>query len=279
MRTRHRIAPWLALLWLGLTAGLAYAAVIVIDGSFADWTGSPAVVDGLPDDESTPARADITEFRAEADAGGLYIVKAWDDTQINPGSTAAVTVRAAGGTYLRVYSTASGNPASVDIATLDIKSCGVDPTCSSQTDVCAGTGCTGAQFGSSATWTDPFAGRPAPGCSGTNCGNVDTAVEMYIPWSLLGGAPGDGEFAFLQYGSFPSGPGNAPKDDTGANGISCRNESGTFNCYVSTPTAVTLSAMSAGGLTDPRLQALMALVGLIITCALVWRYGAPRRSP
>lgn len=227
---------------------------IIIDGTFADWAGKASLVDpGGADDETSPARADITEFRADSDSSGLYLLKAWDDTRFVGGqeSTAGITLRTAGNAYYRIYTTVQGNPGSVPLSSLDINSC-TDSTCASQSDVCdntKGPTCTGADAGSGTSWTDPFPGRTSPDCSGTNCGTQDTAVELYIPWSLIGGAPGDGQFIFLQFGSYPSGPAQAPKDDTGPNGIACRNTGGTFQCYPSDPTVVTLKSFEASSST------------------------------
>jgi len=224
---------------------------ITIDGNFADWAGKASLVDpGGADDETSPPRADITEFRADSDSGGLYLLKAWDDTQFTGGqaTTAGITLRTAGNAYYRIYTTAEGNPASVPLSSLDIKSC-TDSTCKTQNNVCTGSGCTGANAGSGTSWTDPFSGRASPDCSGTNCGTQDTAVELYIPWALIGGAPGDGQFIFLQFGSYPSEPAQAPKDNTGSNGIACRNTGGTFQCYPSTPTVVTLQSFAASSST------------------------------
>lgn len=231
---------------------LAQSTGIAIDGIFDDWAGKAGLVDpGGADDETSPSRADVTEFRADSDSNGLYLLKAWDDTRFTGGqaSTAGITLRAADNSYYRIYTTVQGNPGSVLLSSLDLNSCS-DSTCSSQTDVCDGSGCSGALVGSGTSWTDPFSGRTAPACSGTNCGTQDTAVEFYVPWSLIGGAPGDGQSIFLQFGSYPSGPAQAPKDDTGANGIACRNTGGTFQCYTSTPTIVTLKSFGASSATN-----------------------------
>lgn len=231
-------------------------STMAIDGSFTDWVGNASFVDpGGADDETSPSRADITEFRAFADSGGLYLLKAWDNSSFTGGqaTTAGVTLRTAANAYYRVYTTAQGNPGAVQLSTMDVNSCS-DSTCSNQTDVCDGAGCTGGLLGSGTTWADPFTGRASPGCSGTNCGTLDTAVELYLPWALIGGAPGDGQFIFLQFGSFPSGPAQAPKDDTGTDGISCRNTNGSLLCYSSSPTLVRLSNFRAAALESKSLS-------------------------
>lgn len=238
----------IAILLAVLNASLPVLADgIAIDGSFTDWAGKASHTDpGGADDEDTPSRADITEFRADSNGNGLYLLKAWDDTawQGNQTTGAGITLRTASNAYYRIYTTAGGNPGSVLLSSLSIKSC-TDSTCSSQSDVCSGSGCSGAQVGSGTSWADPFSGRASPDCWGTNCGTQDTAVELYIPWNLIGGAPGDGQFIFLQFGSYPAGPAQAPKDDTGNNGLACRNTGGTFQCYRSNPNSVTLSLFTA----------------------------------
>jgi len=216
---------------------------IHIDGSFSDWLDKVSVVDsGGPDDERAPSRADITEFRAYADENGLYVLKVWDNTGFTGGqaSTSGITFRNFRNNYYRIYTTAQGAPAGVPLSSLDINDCQSDSTCARQIDYCQGTGCTGAQLASNITWEDPYAGRTPADCSGTNCNTLDTAVELFIPWSLLGGDPPEGLYIFLEFGSYPSGPAVAPKDTTGSIAITCQNTAGTFACYPSTPTAITL---------------------------------------
>lgn len=272
MRLVQVIYPLLVALLIGLAATApVFAQGITIDGTFTDWAGKTAVVDtGGADDERSPARADITEFRADAASDGLYLLKAWDDTSFTGGqaTTAGITMQAADGTYYRIYSTAQGNPGNVPLGSLDIKSCGTDSTCKTQTAVCAGTGCSGALAGSGTSWTDPFSGRASPDCSGTSCGTQDTAVEFYIPWNLIGGAPSNGQVLFLYFGSYPSGPAQAPKDDSG-NGIACRNTEGTFQCYVINPTAVTLSSFRARADAAPAMGFIVPLLALAGVGALV----------
>lgn len=218
---------------------------ISIDGTFTDWVGHARYVDtGGADDETAPSRADITEFRAASDSGGVYLLKAWDDTRFSAATVAGITVRGADNNYYRIYSTANGNPGSVPLSSLDINSC-TDSTCGTQNDLCTGTGCTSALAGSGTTWADPFAGRATPGCFGTNCGTLDTAVELYIPWNLIGGAPANGDTIFLQFGSYPAGPAQAAKDSSGPNGIMCLNNNGSFECHPSTPTSIGLENFSS----------------------------------
>jgi len=261
-------------LFLALLLGAlpALANGITIDGNFSDWVGKASLVDpGGPDDETSPARADITEFRADASSTGLFLLKAWDDTKFTGGekTTAGITLRTATNEYYRIYTTAEGDPGQVPLSSLKIKKCS-DSTCSNQTDICTGSGCSGAQAGSGATWTDPFSNtqRAQNPCDGTNCTIYDTAVELFIPWNLIGGAPGDGQFIFLQFGSYPSGPGQAPKDDTGPNGIACKNVGGSFQCYRSTPTAVTLRSFTASSW-SVSVPSVAGIIGAFVLLALV----------
>jgi hypothetical protein len=235
----------ICLMAVGLTTSVL-AQDIIIDGTFADWEGEPSLVDPQgADDETAPSRADITEFRASADSAGVYLLTAWDDTGFSGATAAGVTVHTASDTYYRIYSTADGDPASVPLSSLDINSC-TDSTCGTQEDVCTGTGCTNAQAGSGTSWADPFAGRGSPDCSGASCGTLDTAVELYIPWDLIGGVPTEGQTVFLQFGSYPAGPAQAAKDSSGPNGIRCTNEGGTFQCSpYQRPSAVSLAAFFA----------------------------------
>lgn len=252
-----RPSPPLVLLSLILLiwAAPAQAATITIDGSFTDWSGVVGRIDkGGADDQPNPARADITEYRAAANSTTLYLLMAWDDTAFNGGSasTAGITVKSGSGVYYRVYMTADGNPGSVASTSLQINRCS-DATCNSQSPICTGSACTGAQSASSTNWIDPFAGRSSPDCTGTNCGSRDTAVELALPWSLIGGAPQAGQYVFLQYNSYPSGPSQAPKDDVpgpGNGGVSCGIVNGSLNCYPSTPTAVDLISFTITPLTD-----------------------------
>ena len=253
---------------LSLVAGvkIALSAGITIDGNFSDWAGKPSFVDpGGVDDETAPGRADITEFRADSDGSGLYLLMAWDDTSFTGGqaTTAGVTVRSGSNSYYRIYATASGS--AVLASSLQIQSC-TDATCGSQTLVCAGTACIGAQVASNTTWTDPFS-HTTSGCSGTNCNTQDLAAEIFVPWSFIGGVPADGQYVFLQYGSYPSGPANAPKDDTGVNGLACRNTGGTFQCYSSTPTV--LSLRDIDGLSVANNETSMPAVVSIVVIAAV----------
>jgi len=248
-----------------------FAAVITIDGNFGDWAGSAGLSDpGGADDEKTPSRADITELRAESDSSGLYLLKAWDDTSFTGGqeTTAGVSVRGADNNVYRIYTTAQGNPGTVPLSSLDMKSC-TDETCASQTDICTDTGCTGAQAGSGATWTDPFASRPTPDCTGTNCDTLDTAVELFIPWNLIGGVPVSGESTvFIQFGSYPSGPGQAPKDDFGDFGITCLDNGESFDCYPSTPSIVKLERLETSPSMVNSLQPTWIAVGVALMAAI-----------
>ena len=241
-----------------------------IDGIFTDWVGKAAVVDsGGVDDETSPEDSDITEYRADSDGSGLYVLMAWDDTGFNPsGSRAGITVKGADGNYYRIFSVMAGNPAVASIANVSVSSCGADPTCGTLTAVCSGASCTGAAIASTDTWADPFAGVPghvSQDCSDNNpdCTLNDSAAELFVPWTFIGGMPNNGQFVFLTYGSYPSGPAQAPKDSSGSVGISCRNNNGTMVCYPSTPTAVDLVALKASS------TASLSGWGLLLAAALV----------
>ncbi len=276
---RARRTAFLAVVTLAMTIFVLAVSVsvwaqgITIDGNFGDWSGQASHVDpGGADDFTNPARSDITEHRAYADSGGLYLLMAWDDTAFKGGNTVrgAVTVSRATGNPYRVHATATGDPGNVPLANLRISQCG-DAACSSETDVCTGNGCTGANIASATTWADPWAGRPSPDCqSAPLCGDYDLAAEMYIPWSLIGGVPGNGELVFLYYISFPSASANAPDDTTGPNGISCRNSGGTFNCYKSTPTRVTVSSVSVTSSMSPLVVVALIAASLALGGGVIW---------
>lgn len=260
-----------ALITLTLLFGItiAHASHITIDGTFTDWASEAGFTDPHSgDDETSPARADITEFRAAAETAGIYLLMAWDNTSFVGGNatTAGITFLGANGTYYRIYATASGNPAAVTLADILINSCS-DSTCATETEVCDGN-CASVQVGSSTSWTDPFASRPAPACSGTNCGTLDTAAELFIPWSLIGGQPTNGQRTFANFDSYPSGPGQGQKDGTGPNGISCTNNSGTMACYRSTPTAVSLRTVTGTNEPLTNLALPIAAVALLLIATL-----------
>lgn len=234
------------------------AAVITIDGTFADWASTAGQVDaGGADDQTSPARADITEYRVAATASSVYMVFAWDDTGFNGGgeSTAGMSIKGANGTTYRVYATAGGATGTIPSTTLQVFRCS-NASCSSQTLVCNNDGsptCSGALLASSTAWVDPFASRTRPQCDGASCGTRDTAVEMQLPWSLVGGTPGIGQYAFFQFGSYPSGQAQASKDavpTVGGNGVSCYLAQGQLQCAPTTPTAITLSSFTGAWQTD-----------------------------
>lgn len=251
---------------------LAQKVSMIIDGNFDDWLGKVSVVDsGGPDDERAPSRADINEFRADADSQGLYLLKTWDDTLFGGGqeTTAGITLQMPNKQYYRIYTTAqSKSLPPVPLSSLNIQLCS-DATCKETKDVCKGKECEGALAGSGTTWKDPFAEirRQAPDCSGKECGAYDTAVELFIPWSLVGGVPGLGETIFLNFGSYPSGPAQAPKDDT-VYGIACQNIRDVWKCFLSKPTAVTLASFHARAESNNPLifvgMAALVVAGLIV---------------
>lgn len=272
------LLAWL-LVQLGVPTVMAQRISIIIDGNFDDWIGKVSAVDsGGPDDESKPSRADISEFRADADSKGLYLLKTWDDTSFGGGqaTTAGITLQTVGGAYYRIYSTAQDTPGSVPLSSLSIARCN-DATCAKQKEVCSGTGCSNALAGSGTTWQDPFADirKKAPDCSGEECGMYDTAVELYIPWDLVGGVPGIGETIFLNFGSYPSGPAQAPKDDT-VYGIACQNLKDAWKCFLSKPTAVTLASFHARTESNNVLVVGMAMLVLSVAGLAVGWYTQTR---
>lgn len=252
MKVAAKIYPLLLaglLLLLAVPTVLAQRISIIIDGNFDDWSDKVSAVDyGGPDDERSPSRADINEFRADADGKGLYLLKTWDDTAFGGGqeTTAGITLQMPNKRYYRLYTTAqSKSQPPVPLSSLSIQICS-DATCAKQEKICSGTECSNALAGSGTTWKDPFADirKQAPDCSGKECGMYDTAVELFIPWDLVGGVPAVGETIFLNFGSYPSGPAQAPKDDT-VYGIACQNINDAWKCFLSKPTAVTLASFHA----------------------------------
>lgn len=254
---------------LGLIAGQTFAAGITIDGNFTDWAGKDTFKDSGGADDSNPADTDITEYRADADTNGIYLLMAWDDTSFNNASFVAVTVRNYDGDYYRIYAAANSGTPPVAASTLYVYSCATS-TCATQTLVCngvSGTGsCTGAALASGTTWTDPF--THTGNCNGTSCNTLDTAVEIFMPWSILGGAPSGNQLFFLQYASYANAGGGNEKDTVaGANGITCRLVNGVYDCYPSDPTAIDLVSFSAQPIESTPGWA-MGVIGLIALAGL-----------
>lgn len=237
----------------------ALAATIVIDGVFTDWVGTAGQTDsGGPDDERSPRRADITEYRVDANATNVYMVFTWDDISFTGGNatTTGMSIKGADGKTYRVYATASANNLGqtvVNLASLQVMVCDT-ATCKSMTARCAGAACAGAAVASSTTWVDPFRSRAAPDCDALPlCATRDTAAEIQIPWSLIGGLPTGRQYAFFQYGSYPSGSGQGEKDAiliAGGNGVSCYVFQGQLKCAQTPTTAITLKGFSAVWQTD-----------------------------
>jgi hypothetical protein len=261
-----------------------------IDGQPGDWTGTthpPAAIcvpDTAVDDEASPIRADITDNCLHIDAGYLYTLMAWDDTGIQGSASMArvrIDVTGDGLFDFIVLATLSGSPAQLD--EFAIGTCpGGD--CGNSQEVCAGTAtgpgtctCTvgptthSAAAAAGITYPDYWgpAGRNASNCSGPDCLVYDAFVELAIPWQILpvpdapAGTYYDGPpapFTLGTYGSYPSGPAQAPKD-VGGGYITCLP---TGICFESTPTAITLTAQqvksgsAAGWLASAGLLSLMA---------------------
>lgn len=275
MRLVVKILPvWLTGILLILAASTVFAQEVTIDGNFDDWSDKVSAVDaGGPDDEKKPSYADINEFRAHADSKGLYLLKTWDDTAFQEKSTAGITLQISKFTY-RIYSTAQDIPGSVPLSSLIITLC-TDATCAEQKEICSDKACSDALAGSG-LWIDPFAAirGPAPDCSGEGCGKYDTAVELYIPWDLVSGIPKSGETIFLNFGSYPSGPAQAPQDDV-VYGIVCQNLKDSWKCFLTKPTAVTLSSFRAHTeLNNTLIFAGVAMLALVVAGLAV--YTKPR---
>ncbi len=272
-----KMGNWLILpaLLVGLLAGTqnsVHAAGITIDGNFTDWAGKDTFTDSGGADDANPADVDITEYRADADTSGIYLLMAWDDTSFNNASYVAVKVRNYSGVYYQITAAANSGTPPVAASTLSVYQC-ADSTCGTSTLVCndvSGTGpCTGAALASGATWTDPF--THTGNCTGANCNTLDTAVEIFVPWALLGGAPTNNQMFFMQYFSYKNANMNKSEDNVaGANGITCTLTGGVYDCYPSDPTAIDLVSFSAepNGSATGRwpvgigLLALAALMGL-----------------
>ena len=136
--------------------------------------------------------------------------------------------------------------------------------CTNADDICSSTGgggglCTGALAAIGTTWDDPFDPTPGHGggnvCEGTNCTSQDAFLELAIPWSLLSLPGPPNPHVFGDFGSYPSGPAQAPKDtvNSGNNGITCLPDG---TCYFSIPTAITLNTLEAASANN------LVLVGL-----------------
>lgn len=240
--------------WLAVPQGAVQADGITIDGIFGDWAGKDAFTDREGADEKgvSPSDLDVTEYRAYADSNGVYLLMAWDDTSFSNASLVGVTVHNSNNTtspYYRIYSAAGNLTPPVAASTIAVYRC-LDnaSTCSNRSLICQGVSggtspCTGATLASGITWTDPFP-RTMAVCNGTDCNNKDTAAEMYIPWSWVGGTPGSNQMVFMQYGSYNNNN-NANDTVAGSNGITCVLKNGVYDCYPSDPTAVQLVSFSA----------------------------------
>jgi hypothetical protein len=250
---------------------LAKPTAATIDGNISDWSDATCYSDpGGADDESSPMRADITRFCIHVDSSYLYVLLTWDDTLPNGGGSSAGvrldinddmvydyiildTISRSGSTLVanqaRVHTCTAGNCGNGG-AVCDQ---GGSPTCSSL----------GVLEAVNNNSSDPFA--HTSGCDGTNCTTQDAFVEMAIPWSVFGMAGPPSPQTFGNYGSFPSGPAQAPKDSTGSNGISCTPTGG---CFISSPTAVTLLSNEAIAVRGPLAVSLVALLGLVTVLAV-----------
>lgn len=243
------------------TAGVVWAlpTPASIDGDPGDWNDATCLVDeGGVDDETSPTRADITEFCAHVDTSNMYVAMAWDHTDFSGGnaSTAGTRLDVDGDGLFDFIVLATLEHDSVSdslaIQKYTVGSCDAAGACTNTDDVCSSTGgggglCTGALSATSALWDDPFDPTPGHGsgnvCGGANCTTHDAFVELAIPWSVLGLTGPPSPHVFGDYGSYPSGPGQGAKDAVSSgNGITCQPDG---TCFVSTPTAVTIGFLGA----------------------------------
>jgi hypothetical protein len=225
--------------------GIAYALPTfpTIDGRPDDWLDAVCHIDpGGVDDETSPQRADVTEFCTHVDYQYMYMIMGYDDTYFKQNSTVGTRVEVTGDGLYDYIVVATLNDNAV-ITRFSIGKCSADGVCINQNDVfdCPGTSCLGALAAAGQDWDDPFT-HTGSVCEGTNCLTLDAFVEMAIPWELFGFINPEEPFVFGSFGSYPSGPAQAPKDDTGPNGIGCYLDG---TCYPSTPTSVELIQLIA----------------------------------
>ena len=231
-----------------------------IDGNPGDWSDATCIVDdGGVDDEASPTRADITEFCAHVDSSYIYVLMAWDHTGFTGGnaSTAGTRLDITGDgafDFIILGSLQSDPPT---ISSYSVGSC-PGGACTNADDICSSTGgggglCTGALSGVGVTWDDPFDPTPGHGggnvCGGANCTTQDAFLELAIPWSLLSLPGPPNPHVFGDFGSYPSGPAQAPKDTVNSNnnGIICLPDG---TCYSSTPTAITVNMLEASSFNE-----------------------------
>ncbi len=254
-RTRLAVLVAVCLVLVAVYPVAAKPTFSSIDGLAADWSDTTCMVDGGGvDDEAAPVRADINQFCAHVDATYFYVAMAWDNTAFTGGNTSTAGARLdidGDGLFdFMALGTLAGNP--VSIQKYSIGSC-PGGSCTNADDVCASDGsgggpCTGALAAVSTAWDDPFDPTPGHGggspCGGTGCTTSDAFIELAVPWSVLGLSGPPNPHVFGDFGSYPSGPAQAPKDDiAGGNGISCTPAG---FCWVSTPTAILLSRLGTG---------------------------------
>jgi hypothetical protein len=266
MTHRFLVAIGIALLMVTAVVGVAFAlpGPTTIDGNPTDWLDSACFTDpGGGDDESSPIKADITRFCVYVDSSFLYVLMAWDDTlPAGGGSSAGLRLDIdADQVYDYIVLDTIDRSSGVLIADQTrIHSCTAGD-CTNGGSVCNETGAVtcsslGVLEAVDDSATDPFA-HPASGCTGTSCETLDAFVEIAIPWSVFGLAGPPAPQAFGNYGSYPSGPAQAPKDSNGENGISC---TPIGHCYISTPTAILLSSSEAVAIKGPLVVLLVAFV-------------------
>jgi hypothetical protein len=268
MAHKFLAAMGVALLMVAAVVGVVFAlpGPTTIDGNISDWLDTTCFADpGGGDDETAPMRADITRFCVYVDSGYLYVLMAWDDTLPNGGSSTAGVRLDINDDMIYDYIVLDTISRSGTVLTANkthIHTCTAGD-CSNGGSICdqAGTptcSSLGVLEGVTNNSTDPF-DHTASGCSGPACEDFDAVVEIAIPWSAFGLSGPPAPQAFGNYGSYPSGPAQAPKDSNGTNGISC---TPVGNCYISTPTAITLLSSEAVVTKGPLALLLVALAGV-----------------
>lgn len=252
---------------------IAIAANMLIDGSFSDWTSpsptppAPALLaDTIYDDIGSSgndegSRDDITTLGSYWDGGAtspLFILEAWDNTDLPNLSWGLTKLRRTNGTYYFIYTCISGKSTCNDANKFGIKidSCS-DVNCTTRNSICSGAaGCSSVSIKEGLSMPDPWPTRTNPICAGTYCATSDWALEMSIPWTYLGGsAPADGEHVFMTFGSVSGNTSTGFVDgDTVNNGVSCKKTGSTSICYqASGPTNLGITSFAGTAQTVPAL--------------------------
>lgn len=232
-----------------LTHGVLFAlpqTPLNMDNDYSDWKGgdggsATCFTDESGVDEGKLNRADITEYCLHIDSnesGGLYLLMAIDDTAPKNSADIRIVIDIDGDQIpdYSINNTLNKNGSSivgVSIGECQDSECALNDLvliCTNDGD----TVCTGTTEGFNQNWPSQFTSSQ---CDGTNCRTLDGFIEMFVPWTWLGGTP-PSTYLFGFYLSSHSGGTEDISSDTTGQGIAC-NDSG---CYVSEPTAVTLQS-------------------------------------